>query len=100
MSSPFSLDVDGEIRALISHMAPSQKRRIKEAFRSIASSPSEGKPLQDALAGLYSYRSGRLRIIYALDGKRKKVHVVAVGPRRTIYEELEKLLAVRRRSAP
>lgn len=91
------LDVDGETRVLISHMAPDPKRKVKEAFRTIARDPREGKPLQDRLFGLHSYRVGSLRIVYAVDRSRKIVHIAAVGPRRTVYAELERDLAAKRR---
>lgn len=91
------LDMDAETRVLISHMSPNPKRKIKEAFRTIARDPREGKPLQDRLFGLYSYRVGSLRIVYAVDTSRKIVHIVAVGPRRTVYSELERELAAKKR---
>ncbi len=84
--------MDGETRVLISHMAPAQKYKLKEALRAVAGNPFEGKPLRDDLLGLYSYRVGAMRIIYSIDNSAKTVHVVAIGPRRTVYEELERLL--------
>lgn len=47
--------------------------------------------LVDELAGLRSCRVGRLRIVYRLTGNRI-IEIVAVGPRRTIYEETYRLL--------
>jgi len=93
----YRLDVDGDTRLLISHMPPTLKRKVKESFRAIAQYPNEGKPLQEDLEGFYSYRVGRLRIIYSIESPRKLVHVVAIGPRRTVYEELTKELAPKRR---
>jgi mRNA-degrading endonuclease RelE of RelBE toxin-antitoxin system len=87
--------MDGETRVLISHMAPARKHKIKQSLRNIAQDPSAGKTLQENLAGLQSYRVGPLRIIYSVDRLKKTVHVIAIGPRRTIYEELERLLAKR-----
>ena len=91
----YQLDMDGEARTLLTHMAPLQKRRIKEALRTIAENPFEGKPLQEELHGFYSYRVTGLRIIYSIHRSRKIVHVVAIGPLRTIYQELEELLSKR-----
>lgn len=88
----YRLDMDGETRVLISHMAPVQKQKVKQALRAIAGNPSEGKPLQEQLYGLLSYRTGTLRVIYSVDKSKKVVHVVAIGPRRTVYEDLERVL--------
>jgi mRNA-degrading endonuclease RelE of RelBE toxin-antitoxin system len=91
------LDMDAETRALISHMSPSPKRKIRESLRAIARDPAEGKPLQEELAGLRSYRVGALRIVYSVDSPKRAVHIIAIGPRRTIYSELEKEMAARKR---
>jgi len=50
--------------------------------------PGEGKPLQRELKGYRSFRIGKFRIIYRVMAK----EIVAVGPRRTIYEETTKLM--------
>jgi mRNA-degrading endonuclease RelE of RelBE toxin-antitoxin system len=90
------LDMDAEVRVLISHMAPGPKRKIRESLRAVASDPLQGKPLQDDLAGLHSYRVGSLRIVYSIDRSRKAVHVVAIGPRKNVYAELERAVRVRK----
>ena len=88
----YRLDMDQETRVLIGHMSPYRKRRIKASLKAIANDPFEGKPLQDELAGLYSYRIGSLRTIYSVERSKRTVHVVAIGPRRTVYDELEREL--------
>lgn len=95
----FRLDMDVETRTLVSHMAPERKQLVREALRTIAGDPFHGKPLREELSGLYSHRVGPLRIVYEVDRPAKAVHVVAIGPRRTIYEELEKNLARRERGS-
>jgi len=52
--------------------------------------PGEGKPLQRELEGYKSFRIGKFRIIYRVTTK--EIEVVAVGPRRTIYEETKRLM--------
>lgn len=47
-----------------------------------------GKPLQDELLGLRSYRLGRFRIVYQVNTSRHRIHVVVIGPRKTVYEDL------------
>lgn len=89
----YRLDMDGETRLLISHLPPLRKKKVKQSMRAIALDPLDpltGKPLQEELMGLYSYRLGSWRIIYSVNSKAKKVHIVALGPRKTIYEDLAK----------
>jgi len=53
--------------------------------------PQAGKELRDDLAGLRSLRIGRFRIIYRI-ARRDLIELVAIGPRRSIYEETLRLL--------
>lgn len=92
----YSLDIGGETRSLISHLPPSRKQKVRESLQAIAEDPSQGKPLQEELEELYSYRVGTLRIIYRIDSPLKKVRIITIGPRRTIYEELSKAIAPRK----
>jgi len=62
------------------------KRKIRAALAAILAEPSSGKQLQRELAGLRSYRVGRLRVVYRQRGD-DEIALVAVGPRRVIYEE-------------
>ena len=47
-----------------------------------------GKPLRDELAGLYSFRARRFRIVYQIHRHVVTVVVVGVGHRRSIYRDL------------
>jgi mRNA-degrading endonuclease RelE of RelBE toxin-antitoxin system len=91
----FRLDIDGETRDLVRRLAAETTRKIKAALRAIALDPDIGKALQEELAGLHSYRVGLLRVVYAIERSARRVHVVAIGPRRSIHEEVER---ARRRS--
>jgi mRNA-degrading endonuclease RelE of RelBE toxin-antitoxin system len=52
----------------------------------IRTDPAVGKELRDELAGLRSLRVGQIRIIYRVEARRL-IDLVAIGPRRTIYQE-------------
>lgn len=88
----YRIDVDGEVAQLIRQLHPNRKKKIKQALKAMARDPLQGKPLQEELSGFMSYRVGTLRIIYTIDEKKKNIHIVALGPRRCIYEETEKEL--------
>ena len=86
------LKVTDDTRKLIRHAHPDLKRRIRVALQTILVDPSAGKSLVDDLVGLRSFRVGRTRIIYRLASK-QIIEVVAIGPRKTVYEETFKLIS-------
>ena len=85
------LRVPDEIVALIRGCHPQLKRKIRAGLLHIVTEPESGKTLKDDLEGLKSYRVSRFRIIYRLSSK-QTIDVVAVGPRKTIYEETYRII--------
>ena len=79
------LEVPHDIAALIRGLHPDLKRKVRSALTHILDDPALGKLLREELAGLRSYRVGRFRIVYRVTDS--TIEIVAVGPRRTIYEE-------------
>ena len=77
--------VPDDVAALIRGLHPDLKRKVRSALAYIVDDPAIGKLLREELAGLRSYRVGRFRIVYRVAGT--AIEIVAVGPRRTIYEE-------------
>jgi len=87
----YRLSVPDEIVDFLRSLHPEIKRKIKASLDLIASDPAAGKSLRDELRGLKSFKIGRFRIIYRVRSKRI-IEIVAIGPRRTIYEETYRLL--------
>lgn len=85
------LRVTDETADFLRSLHPEIKRKIRAALEIIASEPSAGKSLQDELRGLKSFKIGRFRIIYKVAPKRI-IEIVAIGPRRIVYEETYRLL--------
>ena len=81
----YKIRVPHRVRELVREMHPHLKRKIEASMRIVLSNPNEGKVLKGELAGLRSFRVGRLRIIYRVE--RNVVEIVAIGPRERIYEE-------------
>lgn len=81
----YHVDLDQPTATFLRHMHPFQKQKIKACLDDIAENPTAGKMLQKELAGLYSYRVGRYRIIYIVNDAKKEVNVIAIGPRESIY---------------
>lgn len=85
------LRVPDEIVALIRGCHPQLKRKIRSGLRHIATEPEAGKSLKDELTGFKSYRISRFRIIYRVSSK-QTIDIVALGPRKIIYEETYRLI--------
>ncbi|MBW2603595.1 MAG: type II toxin-antitoxin system RelE/ParE family toxin [Deltaproteobacteria bacterium] len=87
----YKLRVTDEIVSLIRGMHPLLKRRIKAAFTEIIKDPYCGKALKEELSDLRSFRIKRFRIIYKVSIK-KEINIVALGPRKYIYEETFRII--------
>ena len=80
-----------EIADLMRSLHPQLKRKVRAAFKIILDDLLSGKALNDELLGMRSFRVSKFRIIYRTT-KLEVVEVIAVGPRKTFYEETMKLL--------
>lgn len=85
------LRVPDDVASLVRGLHPGLKRKVRAALDDILENPDTGKALREELEGLRSYRVGRWRILYRCRA-RDIVELVAVGPRRVIYEETLRLL--------
>ena len=88
-------DYRAEIRSpaadAIRHLPPGVKRAVREAIAKLSQDPAAGEPLHGELQGRFRFRVRRYRIVYRIDRKRRVIHIIAVGHRRSVYEELAEL---------
>ena len=91
MQMVYKLRVPDEIVSLIRDMHPNLKKRVRAAFNEILNDPFCGKALKEELAGLRSFQIKRFRIIYKVSSK-KEISIVALGPRKYIYEETFRII--------
>lgn len=84
------LRVPDETAALVRSLHPNLKRKIKAALQTILTDPQAGKALKDELEGLRSLRVGKVRVVYRII--KGMIEIVAIGPRKWIYEETLRLL--------
>jgi mRNA interferase RelE/StbE len=91
------LRVPDAVASLIRSMHPQLKRKVRAALQVIQTDTDVGKALRDELTGLRSYRVGRFRIIYRV-GSGPTIEIVAIGPRKRIYQETYHL--IRRQTGP
>ena len=71
------------------------KRKVRAALAALRSAPGLGEPLERELGGMHRLRVGQHRIVYRTIPV--GIEVVAIGPRRTIYTDLER--SARQRAA-
>jgi mRNA interferase RelE/StbE len=76
------------VAEVIRSLHPDLKQLIKSAIRAIVANPECGEPLKRELDGLRKYRVRRFRIVYTVDQKKRLIRLIAVGHRRSVYEEL------------
>lgn len=80
------LKVPAETVAYLRTLPPETKRKLRSGLTLLIDSPRAGKPLRAELAGLWSLRIGRLRIIYRIE--RSTIDIIAIGPRSSIYGDV------------
>lgn len=81
-----------ETAELVRTLHPDIKRKIKAALQAILNDPQTGKGLRDELEGLQSFKAGKFRVIYKTATDKGIIEIVAIGSRKTIYEETLRLL--------
>jgi mRNA interferase RelE/StbE len=86
------LKISDETAELIRTLHPDIKKKIKAALQTVLSDPHSGKELKDELSGLQSFKVGKFRVVYKTAKDKGIIEVIAVGPRKTIYEETLRLL--------
>jgi mRNA-degrading endonuclease RelE of RelBE toxin-antitoxin system len=73
---------------VVRQLPPEPKRKVRAALAELLRDPDLGEPLERELTGMRRIRVGRLRIVYRVSAV--ALEIVAIGPRRTIYAELER----------
>ena len=84
----FHVSIPPLAEASLQHLHTQLKQKIKAALTLIEENPYLGKPLRGKLAGLMSFRATHYRIVYRVALQRRRIEVVDIGPRKTIYEKL------------
>jgi len=84
--APYRFRVPSGIEILVRGLHPELKRKVRAGLDLVRTDPTAGKELRDELAGLRSLRVSRVRLIYRV-GPGRVIDLIAIGPRRTIYEE-------------
>ena len=86
------LKLPDETAELVRALHPYIKRKINAALQAILNDPQLGKALKDELEGLQSFKVGKFRVIYKTAADKGIIEIIAIGSRKTIYEETLRLL--------
>ena len=92
MVAGHKLKIPHATAALIRNLHPDLNSRIKAALKVVLQDPHSGKALKDELSGLRSFQIRRFRLIYRISSD-KIIEIIAIGPRKNIYEETFKLIS-------
>ncbi|MEK6528040.1 MAG: type II toxin-antitoxin system RelE/ParE family toxin [Nitrospirota bacterium] len=82
----YKLRIPNDVTEFVRKMHPTLKKKIKASLQIILSDSSAGKALKDELQELRSFRVGKFRIVYRISSGRI-IEIIAIGPRKRIYEE-------------
>ena len=81
-----------EANEQIRSLSPKPRRAIRRAIRDLYGGPSVGDTKQLRGGGaLWRARVGRWRAIFRLDQDARRITILRVGPRETVYDDLESL---------
>lgn len=91
----FKLRVPDDVAGLIRNLHPDLKKKVRAGLKCIVADPGSGKTLRGELKGLMSFRVSTFRVIYRVSSERI-IDIVAIGPRKHIYEQTFRLLTGKR----
>ena len=93
MADGYLLRVPESLVVLIRNLHPLIKADIRAGLQLLLQNPESGKALKEELQGLRSLRIKRYRIIYRIVAADKILEIIALGPRKSIYEETYRILS-------
>lgn len=88
----YKFRVPDEIVILLHKLHPTIKANLRRGLQIIGQNPYSGKPLKEELADLRSFRVKKYRVIYRILEQDKILELIAIGPRKNIYEETLNIL--------
>lgn len=87
-----SIKIDGRVYKDIEGIPKEDIKRIFKAVDKLEDNPELGKLLEGSLRPLRKLTVGHYRVIYAYEGSKLWVLVVKIGHRKSVYEELKRLI--------
>jgi mRNA-degrading endonuclease RelE of RelBE toxin-antitoxin system len=82
----YTLRISNSFERQLRRLSKADRERVWKLLHEIEQSPYSYKYLGGQLTGTHSARIGDLRVIFAIDERRKRVLLLYVGPRERVYE--------------
>ena len=82
----FRLETTRKFEKDFRKLAADLKHRVDQQVKTLETQPYSGKRLRGEFEGSYSFRIGDYRVIYWVDETEKRVVLLMVAHRRTVYE--------------
>lgn len=89
MNPRYKITYTATAKDCIRHLPPLIKQAIKAMIEKLAENPSLGKQLRAELAGYWSCRFQRWRIIYIPDERSHLIQIQLIEKRVSVYETLK-----------
>ncbi|MFH0725689.1 MAG: type II toxin-antitoxin system RelE/ParE family toxin [Pseudomonadota bacterium] len=87
----YQLIFSDTVQNLVRAASPDVRAAFKKKMEQLRTTPCIGKPLLRKLAGYYSVRTHKLRIIYKVISEKKLLEVHYVGPPRDLYQIIHQM---------
>jgi mRNA interferase RelE/StbE len=82
----FRLETTGKFEKDFRKLAADLKRRVDREVKTLETQPYSGKRLRGEFEGSYSFRIGDYRVLYWVDEAERRIVLLTVAHRRTVYE--------------
>jgi len=82
----FRLETTRKFEKDFRKLAAGLKHRVDQQIKTLETQPYSGKGLRGEFEGSYSFRIGDYRIFYWVDEAERRIVLLTVAHRRTIYE--------------
>jgi len=82
----YNLILSSKFDKEFSHLDKKLQDRVVEGLKEIKENPYEGKPLKGRLKEMLSWRVGKYRILYQIQGNKLIIIVINIEHRKHVYK--------------
>ncbi len=86
MKPKYNVILSRQTERFYKKLEPNDKATVRGCLISLEEDAYAGKRLHGDLKENFSLRVGKLRIIYTVSEEDKVVYVIAIGPRKSVYQ--------------
>lgn len=92
----YSISYSASAQKSLAKLSKKDFEQIKEKINGLCLGVSnlDIKKLSISKRNLYRLRVGVFRVVYSIEHRQVSIHIVAVGPRKDIYDKLSRLIGL------